>query len=1056
MSTTEPSQTKIHYSFKNHTCRFSNLAYANCENIATYLESYILNELDTSMNSRNSSNICKRYEDLIHMYLDNQDKFINPNTFINLLEKNFPFLKVVNAHIKHVWLTKNKVEENDSCKYKEIDAYIVKYQIEIYKNSLLVFLNFLSDVRNFHTHVVHNEIKPDNIDLSIFSEINCKLYFKDLLLNIYDAALNQTKNRFNALEENIYHLRRYENKTLKTYESFQYHLFKDSNIIECANKGYAFFINLFAKPDDAVLYLKQLRGFKLGDTQRDRMTVECFSQFCVRTPNEKLDWKKDENSLILDALNELGKLPKEIAQVLDNKSLSQFIETYYENTDESESSEKGNYIRHHSRFEYFAINLLSILLPENDIRFHTYLGKYYEKGYVKKLPDGTSMMRYIVHPAYGFFNNWMTNPSIEEFRKTIQDITPEIEVELMPSGITKYNESAYSTENTFKPHILFAYPHCIINDNKIGISFSKEKKIYPSKNKDNKLTNPKVEYWLSRYELKNLLFYVLLKLKTEDKKIDFKAFFENQFKKDYSKVQREFKPQNFILHQIEYSQKKNKYLFSAHQNSKSYGKKHNFKLRPGDIASDLTRDMVFLRNKPANYKDTITGPIYQNIQKNLGIWNYDVLKRILVATNISQYHPFLNQKVLNSDFNSIYDFAKAYWKAREKYFEKQLKLLHKNKNERLCDYVQKRMEPKATYSTLLSKDLPRGLFKNEIIELCGIPAEEKSNQNETYLILKHYNSNHNIQPYYNTQRGYSFFESLGYQETLTLEQRLEIVNANSYKDTLIKWKELWKNEDLNDEDNRRYSQYRFFTKNEKKIRMRISEDLLLFEAIKQIGPFSMDSFFDEIDLSKIDQITSYKFPKFCIEINDIKIEFNDITPKKYGRLSKVQHNKRINTLCQLLKTYNPTIAAKDIPIEVFNKELEMYNKRVNFVIEILQEFESRVLEKNRENLTIKETGGYYEFNKLLSGISNNKNIVKIRNTFLHCGINFSNPKNQQCPFIALIKNYTIEKDSTDNTINIYSFAETKLLEYLNQPEVLESKTIRAITKEEIIEKLSTK
>lgn len=128
-----------------------------------------------------------------------------------------------------------------------------------YKNIIIAFASLLNDIRNYYTHYYHDPIcvYPDGYDIP--SSLNC----------IYDSAINIIKERFQAEEKEIEHLRRYTRKkgqvVLKTEKNdhFYYTLVDNNGLTE---KGYAFFISMFLDRKYSFLFLKNLSGFKRGDT----------------------------------------------------------------------------------------------------------------------------------------------------------------------------------------------------------------------------------------------------------------------------------------------------------------------------------------------------------------------------------------------------------------------------------------------------------------------------------------------------------------------------------------------------------------------------------------------------------------------------------------------------------------------------------------------------------------------------------------------------------------------------------------------------------------------
>ena len=112
---------------------------------------------------------------------------------------------------------------------------------------------------------------------------------------IYDSAINIIKERFQAEEKEMEHLRRYTRKkgrvVLKTEDDHFYYTLANNN--DLSEKGYAFFISMFLERKYSYLFLKKLSGFKRGDSLQYRLTLEVFTALSTKPPVERLRTTKD-------------------------------------------------------------------------------------------------------------------------------------------------------------------------------------------------------------------------------------------------------------------------------------------------------------------------------------------------------------------------------------------------------------------------------------------------------------------------------------------------------------------------------------------------------------------------------------------------------------------------------------------------------------------------------------------------------------------------------------------------------------------------------------------
>lgn len=210
------------------------------------------------------------------------------------------------------------------------------------------------------------------------------------LEELYNHAPEFSFLRFNSTQdrENYAHL-----------NSKYYRIIDEKGITE---QGFFFFINLFLERAPATKFLKKIRGYKNETTPPYKATLQVFTSYTLRLPDEKLGNEDPKHSLLMEMLNELYKCPKELYQQLGEKDKKQFEpaltteaqqnimdNTQYDTVSDSDIeqliSEQVSLKRHGDRFPYFALRYIDEMECFKNIRFQITVGKLCEVAYAKEV-----------------------------------------------------------------------------------------------------------------------------------------------------------------------------------------------------------------------------------------------------------------------------------------------------------------------------------------------------------------------------------------------------------------------------------------------------------------------------------------------------------------------------------------------------------------------------------------------------------------------------------------------------------------------------------------------
>lgn len=376
-----------------------------------------------------------------------------------------PFTKIFHEKYGH------ELDTNPNVDYKKLHLFL---------NSVFKLLN---DFRNSYTHYLSIDANGHKID-ERKQEVSSDI--KDILLYLFKQAPDFSLIRFDQKFENKHFTH------ISLYKLFE----KDST--KLTEQGFYFFINLFLERANAIKFLKKISGFKNETIPVFKATVQSFSAYSIKIPDNRLDTDDVKNALLLDMLNELQKCPKELFHHLNDKDRRVFEPILEEQSKnnillnsidynnipdkdiDSILSEMFTLKRNSNRFPYFALRFIDEFDLFPNIRFQINIGKLQIKQYEKKIL-GLSHNRRILKPIKLFgklsdFENKEVN-ILKNFKKENEEqiyfdqFAPHYNIEnnkipfYLSSNDSKNTNNSQSTLNNKEDIVLTKKPSGFISIN---------------------------------------------------------------------------------------------------------------------------------------------------------------------------------------------------------------------------------------------------------------------------------------------------------------------------------------------------------------------------------------------------------------------------------------------------------------------------------------------------------------------------------------------------------------------------------------------------------------
>ncbi|MBC6994308.1 type VI-B CRISPR-associated RNA-guided ribonuclease Cas13b [Neolewinella lacunae] len=268
--------------------------------------------------------------------------------------------------------------------------------LEAIQETFKSILTLLNSLRNHFSHYI------SSVDYSRFNFSPIEDIYKAAMFRLIDRS-KYTK-RFDVFEKE--HIKHLENKGKNKSEFFPHDLSETPN----HENTVAFITCLFLERKYAFPFLSRLASFQTTyineDPKTAKATRECYTMFCTRLPQPKLE----SADIMLDMINELGRSPAALYNMLSEKDQQAFhiaqelLPDNLEEYDEEDGVWETEVVlkRHGDRFPYFALRYFDDTEAFPTLRFNISLGKWRTKPAYDKIIYGEKRERILTKPLHTF------------------------------------------------------------------------------------------------------------------------------------------------------------------------------------------------------------------------------------------------------------------------------------------------------------------------------------------------------------------------------------------------------------------------------------------------------------------------------------------------------------------------------------------------------------------------------------------------------------------------------------------------------------------------------
>lgn len=332
--------------------------------------------------------------------------------------------------------------------YFPVVSYLDEKNKGLFRNQLDLLFKSLESLRNFYTHYYH---KPLNLPEELFdlldiifsevaSDVKAKKVKDDKSRHLLNAKLSvELEIRYQLQVEKLKELKAAGKKVnlldqdaIKNgvlNSSFNHLIYKNEagdsivrrryaaryseidqaeNGITISQSGLLFLISFFLRKNEMEDLKSRIRGFKAKIIKKGEENISglkymathwTFSYLSLKQPKQTLTTDFDRETLLLQIVDELSKVPNEVYKAFNEETRNLFVEDinqYLKEGNDDYTLEEAQVIhpvirkRYEDKFNYLAIRYLDEFAGFKSLRFQVHLGNYVHDRRVKNI-SGTEL-----------------------------------------------------------------------------------------------------------------------------------------------------------------------------------------------------------------------------------------------------------------------------------------------------------------------------------------------------------------------------------------------------------------------------------------------------------------------------------------------------------------------------------------------------------------------------------------------------------------------------------------------------------------------------------------
>lgn len=331
-----------------------------------------------------------------------------------------------------------------------------------FATTLNLLLTAIDDYRNYYTHYFHEPVAVDNALFTFLDKVLLNVAVDELKNKLKNDKTRQLLKEGIARELEILRKLKYDDLKKKQAggkkvslkpddienaiyndafghiiyrraagESYQLKDFRltradeksiASTGLQLSESGLIFLLSVFLSRKEVEQLKSNIKGYKekVRDAEKDvtlqfnslkfMATHWVYSRLAFKGLKQRLTTGFEKETLLMQLMDELSKVPDEVYRTLSDGDKKQFVEDMNEYWSDTKANDEGLYVvhpvirkRYESKFNYFALRYLDEFGDFTSLRFQVFAGQYVHDSRSKAIAGGTFETQRIIKEKINVF-----------------------------------------------------------------------------------------------------------------------------------------------------------------------------------------------------------------------------------------------------------------------------------------------------------------------------------------------------------------------------------------------------------------------------------------------------------------------------------------------------------------------------------------------------------------------------------------------------------------------------------------------------------------------------